>query len=552
MLLVLAGLVVLVVPAVESVPGPLHVKPKIHFAPRPIRDGGGWHDIAGALTHNGLHHIYQGTGWNHAYSSDLVHWTEGEHGPKAIHETHAGMDSNSDPCSGFLTKDPNGTVCAGFRQCGSTKGVAGGHPWDVPMELRCALDDNLTSWSESPEYIFNVSWYRAIPYDPARPWVEEDGNWYLLVSMDGCNATTQQLPCALGGELHLWRSPALQGPAADWQHLGPVFTSNATVLKGGHLTKEFVTIDYIGKLTGDPSPAGDTRVFFDNVGGNGGGEGCCSGTTSFRVVTQAAPGAPLVEVGQEGMVDWGAFSPLASPPAGAMGVDRLAGTASRGFSMARTFGTESADQVVQPGRRVMVGWTGPASIAGLAIPWNAQSLPRDLSLGPDRSLRQRFVPELQMLRSRKLTGYPVNASLQAEVLASFGPRSSSSEDFGLTVLGDGKGVGNHTVITLSPRTGLVTVDATAQQNDAVRAGPLPPASSGGWTVHAIIDHCILEVIVNNMTALVVYIAPPEDAGLIDLFSGGSEGVTDRMDAWVLNTANENEDPDSPYMQSVIV
>ena len=115
----------------------------------------GWHDIAGAITHKGVHHIYQGTGWNHALSSDLVHWKTGSHGPAKIHETHAGMDSTSDPCSGFITKDPedSGRVCAGFRQCGSNKGVAGGKPWDVPLELRCALDDNMTSWSTEPEYV---------------------------------------------------------------------------------------------------------------------------------------------------------------------------------------------------------------------------------------------------------------------------------------------------------------------------------------------------------------------------------------------------------------
>merc|ERR1712070_321071 len=412
------------------------------------------------------------------------------------------------------------------------------------MELRCALDDNLTAWSESPEYIFNISWYRALPYDPARPWVEKDGNWYMMVSMDGCNATTQQLPCDLGGEAHLWRSPALQGPSANWQHVGPVLTSNATVLKTGHLSKEFVTIDYIGKLTGDPSPAGDTRIFFDNVGGNGGGEGCCSGTTSFRVVTQAHPGAPLVQVGPEGMVDWGAFTPMPSPPEGAMGVDRLSGTASRGFSMARTLGSEEVDQVTKPGRRVMIGWTGPSRIPGFEIGWSGQSLPRDLSLGPDRSLRQQFVPELQMLRSQKVTGSSVNASLQAEVYASFGQRSSSAVDFGLTVLGDGKGQGNHTVITLSPRTGLVTVDGTAQSNSDIRAGPLPPQlPSGGWSVHAIIDHSILEVIVNNITALTVYVAPPADAGYIDLFA---PGAGDTFDAWILETANENDGfPNAP-------
>ena len=33
-------------------------------------------------------------------------------------------------------------------------------------------------------------------------------------------------------------------------------------------------------MEGDPTPEGQgTRVFLDNAGGNGGGEGCCAGTT---------------------------------------------------------------------------------------------------------------------------------------------------------------------------------------------------------------------------------------------------------------------------------
>ena len=134
--------------------------------------------MAGALTHNGVHHVFQGEGWNHAYSEDLVHWKTGNHGPVALHETYAGMDSNTDPCSGYLTKDDtSGVVCAGFRQCGSHKGVAGMHPWDVPLELRCATaqgNANLSAFTTDPtsdryNYLFNVSFWRSIPYDPARP-----------------------------------------------------------------------------------------------------------------------------------------------------------------------------------------------------------------------------------------------------------------------------------------------------------------------------------------------------------------------------------------------
>ena len=144
--------------------------------------------------------------------------------------------------------------------------LTGGAPWDVPLELRCAVDANLTAWSTEPEYLFNVSWWRAIPYDPARPWRDTDGNWYVLLSMDGCNTTTKKLPCHEGGQLMMFSSPQLRGTGADWKKVGPVFTSNKTVLKDGFLSKEFVTIDFIGTLEGDTQ---DTKIFLNNVGGNG-------------------------------------------------------------------------------------------------------------------------------------------------------------------------------------------------------------------------------------------------------------------------------------------
>ena len=59
---------------VTSFPGPQHLHPTVHYARGLVSQQGGWHDIAGAITSKGVHHIFQGTGWNHAFSSDLVHW----------------------------------------------------------------------------------------------------------------------------------------------------------------------------------------------------------------------------------------------------------------------------------------------------------------------------------------------------------------------------------------------------------------------------------------------------------------------------------------------
>ena len=85
----------------------------------------------------------------------------------------------------------------------------------------------------------------------------------MLLALDACNAT-HGTPgvCNAGGGLGLWSSPALRGPAAAWEPVSPViFSSNDTVLPSAYLAKEFTTIDFLGRLEGDPHPQGlGTRV----------------------------------------------------------------------------------------------------------------------------------------------------------------------------------------------------------------------------------------------------------------------------------------------------
>ena len=80
----------------------------------------------------------------------------------------------------------------------------------------------------------------------------------------------------------------------------------------------------------------------------------------------------------------------------------------------------------------------------------------------------------------------------------------------------------------------------------MRAGPLPPAAEGGglgWTVHAIVDGCLLELIVNGQTALVAYARPADDDAASA--GGGADaalfGVADAdaatLDVWQLASAN---------------
>ena len=151
----------------SSYPGAAWLAPRIHHSPDCLHKTG-WHDVAGALTFKGTHHVFQGCpasgGWSHASSTDLVHWKDLGLGPVALNETFAGMESDITPCSGFAAVNDDGVPCAGFRQCGSSKGTTelnpAAHAWDVPMEVRCATNELLTTWSV-PQWWNPIYYYRA-------------------------------------------------------------------------------------------------------------------------------------------------------------------------------------------------------------------------------------------------------------------------------------------------------------------------------------------------------------------------------------------------------
>merc|ERR1712194_74272 len=113
--------------------------------------------------------------------------------------------------------------------------------------------------------------------------------------------------------------------------------------------------------------------------------------------------------------------------------------------------------------------------------------------------------------------------------------------FGVEVLMGANG--ESTRIGVDPIRGLVTVNGTTQGNADVRAGPLMPSNATEVTVHAFIDHSIIEVIVNNQTALTVYVTPSSNASVgVRLYGTGKDGqnvgkVTGEFQMWDLDAAN---------------
>merc|ERR1711953_1297860 len=85
--------------------------------------------------------------------------------------------------------------------------------------------------------------------------------------------------------------------------------------------------------------------------------------------------------------------------------------------------------------------------------------------------------------------------------------------------------GEGTRIGVDPVRGLVTVNGTTQGNADIRAGPLAPSNATEVSIHAIVDHSIIEVIVNNRTALTVYVTPSSSESVgVSLYGTGTDGT----------------------------
>ena len=510
------------------------LRPRYHHSP-PCVHQSGWHDITAALSYKGKYHVFMGCpggdGWFHSVSTDLVHFKGLNIGPRGRKETHAGMLSDHDaPCSGFIVLDDDGVPCAGFRQCGSTRGVAGGQPWDVPLELRCASNDELTEWGPSI-WLYDVFFWRALAYDPIRPWKDLDGYWYSGVSLDACNRTCFSHPqgcgCA-GGEVPLWRSPALHGPRANWTRVStPLIQTNRSYPCDrigrcrGLISREFITSNYFGQVAGDPR-RGASRVFTAN---NYAPDPVHLGPgTAFWIGSQAN-GTTLdvdyTDPHATGVLDFG------------------------DFTMARTL--SPSDQVTEAGRRTLLGWIGGcASNAQQAR--GAQSLPRDLSFAPSGQLLQSFVPELQSLRKPEtyrrhtLGSGLVASSLQLEVVGRFtlvADQTKSLGVVGFTVLGSADG-SESTFVGVDAQSRIVMVNSTNQgvYNLANETGLSAPLLGDGSSVliHCFVDGSVLEVIFDNATAFSVRISPTSASNTY-LGVRGSGALSAVVESWELRDAS---------------
>ena len=122
------------------------------------------------------------------------------------------------------------------------------------------------------------------------------------------------------------------------------------------------------------------------------------------------------------------------------------------------------------------------------------------------------------------------------------PPPPAPAPIGLSVLGSADGH-ERTEIGLDLERRLVLVNAT-EQGGGVTSAPLlahnSSADVGEALVHAIVDHSILEVIVNNRTAFTIKLSPSaSDCDEVQLLGLGQPrpGVEATLDVWRLESAN---------------
>jgi hypothetical protein len=225
--------------------------------------------------------------------------------------------------------------------------------------------------------------------------------------------------------------------------------------------------------------------------------------------------------------------------------------------MARTVGPNANQVLPAESRIVLMGWTSsPEDGIGAA----SQSLSRDLTMSSEYELLQQFVPELQMLRlpgSKRqvaldniklregLRQYVQAAgALRLEIIAKFSWSADTglpTSRFGFSFLG---GAGNISVdCTNSTATGeapggcMVGIVGSANNTaTTVTWMPVLPISSNEVRIHSIVDHSIIETIVNNRTAMItnsINVKSAHDTA-VSLFGAGVHG---HLTTYELKAAN---------------
>jgi beta-fructofuranosidase len=208
----------------------------------------------------------------------------------------------------------------------------------------------------------------------------------------------------------------------------------------------------------------------------------------------------------------------------------------------QAFGDES-------GRRITFGWLleGRTQEAVDAAGWaGVQSLPRELSLGPDGDLRQRPVPELASLRAghyqMKATVWegrqPVGIAGSAlELDLVIDPRSATEVTLELLASPHCE---ECTKVNYDPGRRVLTMDTRGASLDAGAQGRLAEApltlEDGALFLRVFVDRSVIEVFANDRVCLTGRAYPTRaDATGVALVSSGGTAALQNLDAWTMSS-----------------
>ncbi|CAM4088542.1 glycoside hydrolase family 32 protein [Paenibacillus alkaliterrae] len=204
------------------------------------------------------------------------------------------------------------------------------------------------------------------------------------------------------------------------------------------------------------------------------------------------------------------------------------------------------------GRRIMIAWM---NIWGATMPeqahgWlGAMTLPRELTLAADGSLRSNPVPELIALRGRhaaaadltldegRFVEIPGVRGDSLELIAVFDMSSSDASEFGLRIRCSEDG-SSYTEIRYAKSEQKLYMDRNlgGAGDGGVSAAPLQPAADGRVQLRLFIDRSSVELFANDGRIVITNRLYPDPANVgIKFFARGGSAVIETLDAWELSS-----------------
>jgi beta-fructofuranosidase len=470
-------------------------------------------DPNGALFWKGRYHLMyiiqteKGHCWAHVSSTDLLHWRQH---PLALEPG----EGDSGIFSGGAALDKNGVPTITYWGLGNPRGIC----------LATSTDDNLDRWTKSPhnpviretqlgltvvppadgkpETVFGAA-------DPSAIWMK-DGRYYMLTGnllVLREFGQKRKMPEHLGDTLYLFASDDL----AKWTYLHPFYKSDR---KWTRETEDNMCPDFfpLPSRAGGGPPSDRHMILFisHNLG------------CQYYVGRYADDRFQPENHGRMTWIDNAFFAP------------------------------ESL--VDAKGRRIMWAWIfdGRSETTRASSQWSGEmSLPRELWLGEDRTLRMRPVEELQQLRcnERTVAGVALEADQQLaldkiagntiEIIVEIDPQGA--KQCGLKVCRSPDGA-EETSVYYDATDQKLKIDATkaslGEGPKNVEAAPLALKEGETLALRVFVDKSVVEVFANDRQAAMrrIYPTRPDSIG-VSLFARGGSAKVLSVKAWDMAPSN---------------